>query len=260
MIFTIQEICQRLHCSKPKAVTLLGKLEEQHLIQRTRPEKDGPYHIVVKAFQHGVTKLDLPSSKNMTWASKEILPEQVKKFDLNNTDNNKTDKNKTEKITLLEGEIKKNIEYDSLLSAYPKDKVDSVVEVMVQTLASSAATISLGGIPVAAEIVKEKLRSVTGCKVDYLFDNLESYQEPILSYRAFYLARLCDPAGVVEEYYERRHRLDSQSIDYVNFQGEDDAPAEYSAALLQAFLKDAPAWDGFSQEPYEAAACPNGFM
>ena len=260
MIFTIQEIRERFNCGNEKATALLRSLVQAGLIHRTRPKKDGPYHITIKAFQLESGKTELPSTEKPLCRIRKTGCAESGKTGLNNTDNNKTDKNKTEKITLLEGEIKKNIEYDSLLSAYPKDKVDSVVEVMVQTLASSAATISLGGIPVDAEIVKEKLRSVTGCKVDYLFDNLESYQEPIRSYRAFYLARLCDPAGVVEEYYERRHRLDSQSIDYVNFQGEDDAPAEYSAALLQAFLKDAPAWDGFSQEPYEAATSPSGFM
>jgi len=70
VIFTIEEICQRLCCSKPKAIKLLSSLQEYNLIQRSRPKKDGPYHIVVKPFGNRVTNFDLPKSK--------ILPAQVK--------------------------------------------------------------------------------------------------------------------------------------------------------------------------------------
>lgn len=243
VIFTIEEIRQRLRCSKPKAISLLAKLEEEELIKRFRPQKDGPYHIVVKSFRPKETEFDLGRAKYQTCTGSELLPAQVKKFDPNNTDNNKTDRNNTEKITLLERDIKKKIEYEILLSSYPKGQLDSVVEVMAQTLASPAKTIYMGGISMDAEVVKERLRKVGPGKIQYLFEMMEDYTEPIRSYRGFYLARLCDPEGAVDAYYERANRQACDYQFYVNQQKEPQpeatAASPFSTEYLQRFLGQA---------------------
>ena len=195
VIFTIEEIQERISCSKPKAIALLKALESKNLIWKDRPKKDGPYHIQVKNF-------DLGKSKNITCAGKEILPGQVKKFDLNNTENNNTDMNKTERITLLEGQIKTKIQYDYFISNYPKNQVDALVEVMVQTLSSPAKTITVAGVPLDARIVREYLEKAEVLRVQYIFDHMDEQEMPVRAYRPYFLARLCDPEGVVDAFYE----------------------------------------------------------
>ncbi len=127
VIFTLAEIQQRLNCSKPKAIALLKSVENHGLIRKSRPQKDGPYHIEVHAFDGGVTNFDLGRSENMTCAGTKTLPGQVKKVDLNNTDKNNTERNKTERITLLEERIKSQIQYDFLISECPRNQVDTIV-------------------------------------------------------------------------------------------------------------------------------------
>jgi hypothetical protein len=205
VIFTLAEIQERLNCSKPKAIALLKALESHHLIQRDRPKKDGPYHIVVKPFCQGVTKSDLPKSKSLTCPGSEFLPAQVKKVDLNNTDINNTDMNNTERITLLESEIKTHIQYDFLIANYPKNQVDAIVEVMEQVLTSPAKTITVGGVPMDAERVRGYLRKAEIMRIQYIFDHMEEQAGPINSYRAYFLARLCDPEGVVDAFYQNAH-------------------------------------------------------
>ena len=205
-IFTLAEIQQRLNCSKPKAINLLSSLQEHNLIQRSRPKKDGPYHIVVKPFGTGVINFDLPKSKNVTCAGKKMLPGQVKKFDLNNTDRNNTEKNNTDKITLLERDIQLHIDYEYLVTQYPRKQVDAIVEVMVQTLASQAKTITVNGVPLDAQVVHTYLRKAEVMRIQYIFDHMESQTTPIHAYRAYFLARLCDPEGVVDAFYDELHR------------------------------------------------------
>ena len=202
VIFTLAEIQQRLTCGKGKAVELLKSLETHNLIRRDRPKKDGPYHIVVKPFREQVRKADLPKSENQTCAGLEIGPVQVRKPDLNNTERNNTEKNITDRITLLEREIKTQIEYDILLSEFPRQQLDSIVEVMVQVLSSPAKTITVGGLEMDAQLVKEHLRKVGPMRIQYVCHHQQDMTTPIYSHRAYYLARLFDPESAVDDFYE----------------------------------------------------------
>lgn len=204
VIFTLAEIQEKLNCAKPKAINLLRTLEAHDLIKKDRPKKDGPYHIVVKPFGLGERKSSLGRSENLSSAGKKMLPEQVRKSALNKTDKNNTDRNKTERITLLEEEIKTRIQYDYLISECPKNQVDTVVDVMVQTLMSPAGTITVAGVPMDAATVKGYLNKAEVMRIQYIFDHMEEYNQPIRSYRAYYLARLCDPEGAVDAFYDAR--------------------------------------------------------
>lgn len=206
MIFTIEEIQQRLQCGKNKATAILKNLEDHKLIKRSRPKKDGPYHIVVRPFAVGASKSNLPKSQNQDCPVPEINPQQVSKQGLNNTDINKTDINKTEEITLWERKIKTQIEYDILLSEFPKNQLDAIVDVMLQAMTSTGRTIPVGGIPTDTPLVKAILQKVTAMKVQYVFHHMDEQDRPIQSYRAYFLARLCDPEWVVDAFYETLHK------------------------------------------------------
>lgn len=212
VIFTIEEICQRLCCSKPKAIKLLGSLQEHNLIQRSRPKKDGPYHIVVKPFGNGVTNFDLPKSKNITCTGERMLPGQVKKLNLNNTENNNTKINNTDTINAqTEFEIKTNIDYDILLTELPKDQLDAIVEVMVDAACSQNASIWIGGSPRDRQTVRTRMLNTDCMRIRYIFDHMKQSSAPISSYRSYYLARLWEPEGMVDAFYENWVRRDLRS-------------------------------------------------
>lgn len=204
VIFTLTEIRQRLNCGADKATTLLRKLEEYGLIRKDRPKRDGPYHIIVHPFSES-EKAGLPNRENQDSPIPENRTGESGKPGRNNTEKNNTEMNNTDKITLLREDIHKQIEYIYLLQEFPKDQLDAVVEVMVQVLTSPARSITLGGIPTDIQFVKEKLRSITSSQIQYLFEHMEEQTQPIHSHRAYYLARLCDPPGVVDAFYEQEH-------------------------------------------------------
>lgn len=209
VIFTLAEIQQRLRCARPKATTLLNMLEDHNLIKRSRPKKDGPYHIVVKPFRQGGAESTLSREETVTWAGKEILPEQGTESALNKTDHNKTEINNTDTIRQqTEYEIKKNIYYDILCDELPRDKLDAIVEVMTDTLCSPADTIWIGGIPREKEAVRKRFLEADDMRIRYLFDHMRRCTTPISSYRAYYLARLWEPDGMVDAFYENWVRTD----------------------------------------------------
>lgn len=200
VIFTLEEIQKRLQCGEKKASQCLKSLVEHHLVTLSRPKKDGPYHIVVLPFDQSKVRLD--TRQNDTCAAVEIAAAHPSKLRLNNTDINNTDKNNTEKITLWEREIKTHIQYDYLISDYPKNLVDTLVEVMVQTMVSSAKTVTVGGVPMDSAIVRDYVEKAGILRIQYIFDHMDTLEEPVRAYRPYFLARLCDPEGAVDAFYE----------------------------------------------------------
>ena len=204
VIFTRAEITQRFYCGEKKATKLLNNLKNMELIRVSRPKKDGPYHIVVLPFQ--AQKSPVPTGQKDTCPGVENAATQVSKVPLNKTENNKTDINKTERITLLEERIKSQIQYDYFLTQCPKNQLDTIVDVMTQTLLSSAGTITVAGVPMDGDVVRRYVETAQSGRIDYIFDHMDAIDQPIRSYRAYYLARLCDPEGAVDAFYEQQHR------------------------------------------------------
>lgn len=210
VIFTLEEIQQRLHCADKKATRLLRLLVDHKLIRLSRPKKDGPYHIEVLPF--------MPSKERLSTCQKDecatVKPAVThpSKERLNNTENNNTEMNKTDTIRQqAEYEIRKNIDYDILSLELPKDKLDAIVEVMTDTVCSSAKTIWISSEPRDKEAVRERLLAADCMRIRYLFDHMKRYTAPIGSYRAYYLARLWEPEGMVDAFYENWVRRDERS-------------------------------------------------
>ena len=200
VIFTLAEIQERLNCADKKATRLLKTLVANHLILLRRPKKDGPYHIQVLPFVRSEERLG-NRQKDACAMVETTVPQSLKQRH-NNTDKNNTENNKTERITSLEREIKAQIEYDTLLSEFPKKQLDSIVAVMVETLSSPARTIPVGGIEMDAQVVKEYLRKAGPMRIQYVCEHQQDMTTPTHSYRAYYLARLCDPESALDDFYD----------------------------------------------------------
>lgn len=210
VIFTIEEICQRLNCADKKASRLLKALVNHKLIRLSRPKKDGPYHIVVLPF--GESKQRLDSRQNNDCADAKMTVAHPSKQRLNKTDHNKTEINNTDTIMAdWEYEIKKNIYYDYLCMEFPKDRIDSIVEVMVEAVSSGSQSIWISGQPRSMEAVRQRLLAADNMRIRYILDHMKRNTGPVQSYRSYYLARLWEPEGMVDAFYENWVRRDLRS-------------------------------------------------
>lgn len=209
VIFTRQEIAQRLGCAEKKAGQLLQMLKANQLIRLCRPKKDGPYHIEVLPFQ--LSKTPLPSGQNGTCASVHSTLTHVSKLLLNKTEENHTDINYTDTTRdNWEYEFKKNIDYDILCMELPKEGVDSILEVMVDAAAGSSPTLWIAGQKRTKAEVQKRLKEVDCMHIRYIFDHMKRSTGTVASYRAYYLARLWDTPGMVDAFYEAWVRQDSR--------------------------------------------------
>ena len=110
-----------------------------------------------------------------------------------------------------EYEIKKNIYYDYLCMEFPKDRIDSIVEVMVEAVSSGSQSIWISGQPRSMEAVRQRLLAADNMRIRYILDHMKRNTGPVQSYRSYYLARLWEPEGMVDAFYENWVRRDLRS-------------------------------------------------
>ena len=70
-------------------------------------------------------------------------------------------------------ELKENIDYEHLRSQCPYDDVESLLELMVDVVSSTASTIRIGGEVLPLGPVKERFRQLDSSHIEYVIDSLK---------------------------------------------------------------------------------------
>lgn len=86
-------------------------------------------------------------------------------------------------------ELKENIDYEHLRSQCPYDDVESLLELMVDVVSSTASTIRIGGEVLPLGPVKERFRQLDSSHIEYVIDSLRQTTTKINNIRAYDLSR-----------------------------------------------------------------------
>ena len=198
--FPITEIMERFGCGHDKAAALLQELEHAGLITRTLKNRGRPYRIVVQPFVMGLESRHPPNREKRT--------ADLGNPEGNKTEKNKTDLNKTDPITTADREgvmkaIKENLCYDVLLEQVPKNLLDGIVDVIVDTLCTPTPTMRIAGETVPREEVCRRFKALDQMDVYYVYDLLKREPGEIRYLRSYILARLYEAKNLSDTYYAR---------------------------------------------------------
>ena len=198
--FPITEIMERFGCGHDKAAALLQELENTGLITRTLKNRGKPYRIVVQPFAMNPESRHPPNREKRT--------ADLGNTEGNKTEKNKTDRNKTDPITPADREgvmkeIKENLCYDVLLEQIPKNLLDGIVDVIVDTLCTPTSTVRIAGETVPREEVCRRFRALEQMDVYYVNDLLKREPGEIRYLRSYILARLYEAKNLSDTYYAR---------------------------------------------------------
>ena len=99
--------------------------------------------------------------------------------------------------------IRENISYDCLLQdlPYDHDRMDEIVELMVETVCSGRKYIRVGGEDYPAEVVKSRLLKLDGEHIKFVFDCLKENTTKIRNIRQYLLATLYNAPTTIGNYY-----------------------------------------------------------
>ena len=230
--YTVEEICGDMNCGRDKAMKMLADLDTRKgvgLISRIKQGQGKPTKLYVKRFTTGSVPSQPPSPEKRpfmpspdvdfsgvqksafpTSGSRDSRPPDVEKTDPNYTNQNQTDfsypdpsiyppsppeggGSEMERYEQRE-QIKANIDYDYLRRQCSYDDVESLLELIVDVVGSTA--------------VKRRFLQLDSSHIEYVIDSLKQTTTKINNIRAYLLTALYNAPVTIGPYYSAAVRHD----------------------------------------------------
>lgn len=180
--------------------------------KRENPEQVNPRQ--VKPVQ-GEPKLENPSQLNI----QESKTEELKTDSLSThqsiypaSSGTSACNDRIDRIEAYREIIKENIEYEYLVRRYGSERMDELVELMLETVLSQRPYIRIARDDYPREIVKSRFLKVTSSHVEYVFDCLDKNTGKVRNIKSYLLASLYNAPATMDSYYraEVNHDLYGQ--------------------------------------------------
>ena len=209
IIFTIEEVKGALGCAEKKAVKLLHELENKcGLIERKRIGLGKPNYIYVKNFvDNSVERQFLNCQKDNSGTVNKTLQE-LSKAQGNNTDIKDTDYSDTDPILSSDfsgRDVEKDeefqsyyqyfyeeLEMDYLFREFPYDKevLESILEILVETVCSKRKLIRIASDDKPSEVVRSRLMKLNSEHIRYVLNCFKENTTKIRNPKQYALAAL----------------------------------------------------------------------
>ncbi len=242
--YTVDEICYDLNCGRDKAMKLLAELDNAKgvgLIERIKQGQGKPARIYVLRFTtqelppqpESGPELSVPcpevefdnvqKSDFSTSTSRDIRRAEVENIGPNYNNINQTDfiytnqsinppapGAETAGIDRCEvrEEVKESIGYEQLRQELPYDDVESLLELIVDVLSSTSATMRIGGEVLPVDTVRQRFRQLDSEHIRYVIDSLRQTSTKINNIRAYLLTALYNAPVTIGPYYSAAVRHD----------------------------------------------------
>ena len=202
----------------------LNNLEEHgYIIRRQLYDKRGRFakceYTVYERPQRSSPPTDLPSSENPTTVkpppdepmtekptqinTNQVIPKKrndsLSKYQSINPDGMDAmdERERYEEI------IRENLEVDILSqdSRYDIDRVNEIIEVMLDAICSTSPTLRVNNADMPKEVVKSRLLKLNSSHIDYVFDAMRKSPSDIRNIRAYMLTALYNAPATIDNYY-----------------------------------------------------------
>ena len=232
IIFTIEEIKESLGCAEKKAVKLLDELEKKaELIERKRQGLGKPNLIYVKNFISGSVERQFLNCQNDNSATFQNTIQDLSKAQGNNTDIKNTDLSDTNSIFPSGNCGKENgneeyqqyyqyfyeqlgMEYLQKDYPYDGDRLENILELVVETVCSKRQIIRIGGDDRPVEVVKSRFMKLDSEHIRYVLDCFKENTTKIRNIRQYMLASLYNAPTTIGSYFDALVRHDMAQPDW----------------------------------------------
>ena len=232
IIFTIEEIKESLGCAEKKAVKLLDELEKKaELIERKRQGLGKPNLIYVKNFISGSVERQFLNCQNDNSATFQNTIQDLSKAQGNNTDIKNTDLSDTNSIFPSGNCGKENgneeyqqyyqyfyeqlgMEYLQQDYPYDVDRLENILELVVETVCSKRQIIRIGGDDRPIEVVKSRFMKLNSEHIRYVLDCFKENTTKIRNIRQYMLASLYNAPTTIGSYFDALVRHDMAQPDW----------------------------------------------
>ena len=204
IIYTIEDVTEDMHCGSQKAVKLVAELEKKAgLIKKKRQGLGKPSLIYVLKFStvcpQNTSESQFKNGENHNSGNVKITTQEFPNSQPNKTNQNQTENNETDLIHLsvnvagmdresdgmdgmredpiakrksYERYFREHLYIDDLKQSYPYDhgRIDEILDLLVDTVCSTAKTIRCAGEDRPAEVVKSRFMKLDYGHIQYVLD------------------------------------------------------------------------------------------
>ena len=176
--------------------------------KREKPERENPVQanpvlddpVLGKPEQENPAQLNTYRTNKDESNTLSMNPYPIKSYPINPT----ADQMGMDGMDVYREIIKGNIEYDIMKDNFPYDheRLDEIVELMAETLASKKATFCIAGDTYPASTVKFKLLRINSLHIQYVFECLDKNTTEVRNIKKYLLATLFNAPSTMESYYK----------------------------------------------------------
>ena len=176
--------------------------------KREKPERENPvqanpvldYPVLGKPEQENPAQLNTYRTNKDESNTLSINPYPIKSYPINPI----ADQMGLDGMDVYREIIKGNIEYDIMKDNFPYDheRLDEIVELMAETLASRKATFCIAGDTYPASTVKFKLLRINSLHIQYVFECLDKNTTEVRNIKKYLLATLFNAPSTMGSYYK----------------------------------------------------------
>ena len=240
--YSVEDIMNTLNCGKTKAVALLKELDSESGIGLIEKKNMGiarasVFYVMNFVCEEEISEEEVCSESmevdneavdNSVSRVQKTNPEDTAVFEnrthacpenehgrVQNLNPNKTNMSKTissinhnqHEIDEMEGYseiIKENIDYDSLLLAYPYDQemVEGIYDLILETVLSKNQEICIAGDVYPKNLVKSKFLKLNSSHVEYVINCLGKNTTKVRNIKSYLLASLFNAGSTISSYYK----------------------------------------------------------
>ena len=97
--------------------------------------------------------------------------------------------------------IMENIEYDILVTRDNADRLDEIVEIMLDAVCSKYPTVRINGEDMSQQVVKSRFLKLNSSHIEYVFETLQKNPSDIRNIRSYLLTTLYNASLTMDNYY-----------------------------------------------------------
>ena len=97
--------------------------------------------------------------------------------------------------------IQNKLEHEFIVQRFDKDRLDEIVDMMVETLCSKRECITVAGDEYPASLVKERLQRIDSTHIEYVFECLDKNTTFIRNIKKYLLTALFNAPSTIDSYY-----------------------------------------------------------
>ncbi len=189
-------------------------VEQDGLPEREKPERENPRQVKPEQEEPEQAKLkqENPAQLNTNPTRTKKLKTDVSRIDVSRTHQSiypeepatSGSQGGIDRMDMTEAYreiIKENVEYDILVSRYGKERMDEIVELMLETVLSKRPYIRIAGDDFPREVVRSRFLKINSGHLEYVFDCIDKNVTKVNNIKAYLLAALYNAPATMDSYY-----------------------------------------------------------